>query len=103
MSDAEDSLLWQIKAAGLPLPEREVKFHPERRWRMDFLWPERKLALEVHGAVWTGGRHTTGAGMTKDCEKFSAAAIMGYRLIQCTTAHVKSGIALEWVKKALEA
>ena len=45
------SLETQIRAVGLPPPVTEYRFHPERRWRADFAWPEKKLLVEVDGGV----------------------------------------------------
>lgn len=97
-----DLLAFQLKALGIPF-QREYRFHAERRWRFDFaIHPETmKLAVEVQGGVFTAGRHARGAGITKDCEKFSIAAGMGWRLMPVTPAQVKSGEALEWIGKAL--
>jgi hypothetical protein len=72
-----------LKDVGAPLPEAEFRFHPVRRWRFDYAWPAHKLALEVEGGVWTGGRHTRGAGFVKDMEKYNEAAAAGWRLIRC--------------------
>ena len=66
------------------MPELEFKFHPERRWRFDFAWPEHKLALEVEGAVWAGGRHTRGSGFVKDMEKYNKAVLLGWRILRTT-------------------
>ena len=27
--------------------KQEFKFHPDRKWRFDFAWPEQKIAIEV--------------------------------------------------------
>lgn len=94
-------LAGQIALAGLPTPETEIRFHPSRRWRFDFGWPDRKLALEVDGATWTQGRHTRGAGVESDCEKFSEAAILGWRVLRVTTGMVASGAALTLIERAL--
>lgn len=64
-------------------PRRELVFHAERRWRFDFAWPSKRVALEIEGGVWTGGRHVSGAGFTKDMEKYNYAAAMGWLIIRC--------------------
>lgn len=86
---------------GLPEFESEYEFHPVRKWRLDYAWPEYKVALEVHGGVFTKGRHTTGTGFTKDCEKFGTAGSMGWIIIPVTTDQLKQGVAREFVAGAL--
>ena len=51
-----------LLAVGLAAPIREHRFAPPRRWRFDYAWPDRRLALEVEGGTWTGGRHVRGRG-----------------------------------------
>lgn len=80
----------QCQVNGLPRPDREYLFHPTRKWRFDFCWPEAKVALEIDGGVWSKGRHTRGSGFIKDMEKLNEAAILGYRVIRCTPQQVKS-------------
>lgn len=88
----------------LPAPVCELKFHPTRRWRFDFAWPEAKLALESEGGSWTGGRHTRGHGFRNDCAKYSEASLLGWRVLRvlsselCTTetlALVRRGLAIK--------
>lgn len=67
---------------GVPAPVAEHKFHPLRRWRFDYAWPAEFIALEVEGGVWTGGRHTRGAGFVKDMEKYNAATVLGWRVLR---------------------
>ncbi len=86
---------------GIPCPATEVKFHPTRKFRFDFCWKERKLALEVDGGIWTHGRHTRGAGWLKDTEKLNLAASMGYRLLRCTPEQLFSAEMFETIKQAL--
>jgi len=69
---------------GLPRPVAELKFHPERKWRFDFAWPEYRIALEVDGSLWTKGRHSTGSGIIASMEKFNAAAVLGWRVLKFT-------------------
>ena len=78
-----------VDAANLPLPVTEYRFHPTRRWRFDFAWPEHKLAVEIEGGAWTGGRHTRGSGFVGDCDKYNAATILGWRVLRFTTSHLR--------------
>ena len=82
--DRAEVFLRALEVRGLPRPEREWKFDANRRWRFDYAWPERMIALEVEGGVWTGGRHTRGAGFVKDMEKYNRAAVLGWRLLRVT-------------------
>ena len=100
-SDLEAQFLFQIKAYGLPTPEQEVRFHPTRRWRFDFCYPEELLAIEIHGGVGTQGRHTRGSGFTKDCEKYTAAALLGWRILHFTGSQVGTGEAVGKLEEAL--
>ena len=82
-SEWEELLAFHIKAAGLPKPERDVRFHETRRWRVDFLWREPwMIACEVEGGVWVRGRHTRGSGFLRDLEKYNELALAGYILIR---------------------
>jgi len=74
------------RAAGLPEPVPELRFSAPRRWRFDWAWPELKLALEVQGGIFSGGRHVRGAALLKEMEKLNAAAIAGYRVLYVTPA-----------------
>lgn len=64
--------------------EREFRFHPVRKWRFDYAVPEHKVALEVEGGVWTGGRHTSSKGFLKDIEKYNTATVMGWKVVRTT-------------------
>ena len=70
-----------LKQQGIPAPEPEVQFHPTRKWRWDYAWPQHTLALEVQGGVWSGGSHGRGSGIVRDMEKYSAGAVLGWRLL----------------------
>lgn len=100
MKSAEDNLLVQILDANLPEPQREHKFHPVRRWRFDFAWPEVGIAVEVEGGVWNRGRHVNPAGFTNDCTKYNTAASMGWYVFRFPTSMVKDGTAVEMIKTA---
>lgn len=75
--------------AGWPVPQAEYRFHPVRRWRIDFAWVERKLALEVEGGVWVVGRHNHPVGFMRDIEKYNELAVMGWRLIRLMPSQIR--------------
>ena len=96
-------ILRSIDARDWPLPSQEFPFHPTRKWRFDFAWPDHKLALEYEGGQWSKDptRHRTGTGYATDCEKYSEAALLGWRVLRVTRSHVDSGIYLRWIAKGL--
>lgn len=91
------------KAVGLPEPVAEYRFHPTRKWRFDYCWPDppHQLALEVQGGIFSGGRHTRGAALIREHEKLNAAAALGYRVVFCTPQDVVSGAVLGVIEPAL--
>lgn len=95
-SEGEALFALQLKANKLTGWEREHRFAPPRRWRFDFAHPESWIAVEIEGGHWSGGRHVRGAGFAADCEKYSVAATLGWRVIRATTGQVLSGLAIEW-------
>lgn len=102
MSRGSLSLDRQCVAIGLPAPETEVRFHPTRKWRADYLWGVPwKLIVEVDGGVFIAGRHSRGAGVEQDVEKFAEAMCLGYRVLRVTTRHVANGKAINWIERLL--
>ena len=96
----EQELLLQIKGACLPHPVEEYSFHPARAWRLDFAWPAELLAIEIHGGVHVQGRHTRGRGFIEDRTKMNEALLLGWRVLEVTPEHLKSGLALHWLCRA---
>lgn len=80
---------------------KEFKFHPVRRWRFDYAIPEHKIALEVEGGVWTGGRHTSSVGFLNDMEKYNTATLMGWRVLRTTPEELYRLKTLEMLKTAI--
>jgi len=99
-SDLEEEFAWYCKAFKLPKNEREYRFHPLRRWRFDFAWPKKKVAVELEGGIWIRGGHTRGKGFLKDCEKYNTATFMGWKIIRLTPELVNPEN-IEAIKKLL--
>jgi very-short-patch-repair endonuclease len=98
---ADPLFLALVKRATLPAPVAEYRFAPPRRWRLDYAWPDARLALEVEGGVWTRGRHTRGSGFVKDMEKYNELAARGWRLLRVTPDLLATLSTVELLRRAL--
>jgi very-short-patch-repair endonuclease len=97
-SPAEETFAqaWEEQRHPEPMV-REHVFHPERKWRFDFAWPGKKVALECDGA-----QHGLIHELRKDNEKLAEAAILGWRVLRVLSADRRK--VAEWValvKRAL--
>ncbi|KHA56814.1 hypothetical protein NM74_09720 [Aeromonas hydrophila] len=98
VTSLHDKVLAQL--VGFPDPSTELLFHPRRKWRLDFAWPANMIALEVHGGIHSGGRHTRGRGFVEDRAKMNEAALLGWTVIEATPEHIKSGQLRAWLLAA---
>lgn len=73
-----------IRLFHLLPPEKEVRFDHDRRFRFDRAYTAHRLAIELEGGVYSGGRHTRGAGFERDCEKYNLAVLRGWRVLRFT-------------------
>ena len=95
---------------------KEHRFHPKRLWRFDRAIPRLKIAVEMHGGIYTmagakkcptckrtpTGGHTRGKQFEKDREKVNTAAIMGWLVLELTEHNIRSGQSYEMIEKAIE-
>ena len=85
MSDLEaafDTLWRQLDGPDLVA---EHRFAPPRKWRFDRAHLGARVAIEIDGGTHRGGRHVTGAGFTRDCEKLNTAAARGWLVFRLTS------------------
>ena len=80
---------------------KEDKFHPTRKWRFDYAIPEHKIAVEVEGGVWTGGRHTSPKGFLNDMEKYNTATVMGWRVLRTIPDELCSNATLNMIRETM--
>ncbi len=76
---------WKSLGGKHAEPEREFRFHPERKWRFDFAWPDHKVAVEVEGGQFSVGRHQRLSGFEADCDKYNSAALLGWAVLRFTS------------------
>ncbi|HMU61585.1 MAG TPA: hypothetical protein PKA66_07375 [Gemmatimonadales bacterium] len=91
-----------LRQHGIPAPIAEHRFHPTRKWRWDYAWPAAKVALEVDGGLFIGGKHARGAGILKDQEKRNAGATLGWRLLVVRPSTLASLDTVRLIQAALD-
>ena len=89
--ESKFQLLWRV--AGGPRLEREVRFHPSRKWRADFAHLPTRTLIEIEGGIFLrkGGRHNRGAGYAKDAEKYLEAAMADWTVLRLTERQLEIG------------
>ena len=98
----EQAFLLMLRARKMPTPTPEYRFHPVRKFRLDYAWVDHKLGLEVDGGIWTGGAHGRGTGITRDQEKTNLAAGLGWRILRCTPSKLMADETLDHIHRALQ-
>ncbi len=85
-SDREQEFLTHWIALAGPRLEPQFMFHPTRRWKLDWAHPASRVAIEIHGGIWIGGRHVRGLGFAGDRLKMNAALRLDWKVFELTTA-----------------
>lgn len=103
-SPLEDKFLDQLKERKLTRGmKRELTFAPKRRFRFDFAWPARKLAVEINGGTWMRrGGHSTGRGIENDLRKLQLARSLGWTVFSYTNKMVHDLSAIDEVEAWLK-
>lgn len=67
-----------------PAYEKDYRFHPVRKWRIDRAFVTQKVAVELEGSIWAGkkGGHTSGTGMLSNMHKYNSLTLEGWRLLR---------------------
>lgn len=94
------AMLWS--GLGGPPLEREVMLcnsgPKPRRWRVDFLERSSRSVFEIHGGIYSQGRHTRGDGFTEDCVKNNAHVLSGYRYFTLTAPMIRTEVLQELIE-----
>ena len=81
--------------------DSEVTFCKGRKFRFDFAIVDKKIAIEIEGGIFSGGRHTRGAGFAKDMEKYNIAVENGWVVLRYSPAETKKTSTFEQIKQVL--
>lgn len=102
MSRYDTAIMIACTAYGLPEPELEFKFHPNRKFRVDMFFKSEGsegskgggLAVEIEGGIFNPQKrcpfchrqfsrgHGSITGIKRDIEKYNLLTLMGYRLLR---------------------
>jgi very-short-patch-repair endonuclease len=96
LSRGEEEFWLHCRVQGLT-PEREYLFHPLRKWRLDFAWPDLKLAVEIESSV-----HRIKSRFASDLDKYNALQRARWMLLRYTARMVASGQAINEVLEVLK-
>lgn len=99
-SKGERLLRHQLEGCRIAF-RQEVQAIPGRGYSFDFALDAPRILVEIQGGIWIGGGHSSGRGVSRDCEKGSLAAVHGWRLITATTEDVELGRAIGWIGRAM--
>ena len=105
MSYLEDTFLaWMRQEPGIrdSMWITEYKFHPKRKWRFDIAWPIEKVAVEIEGGLFKGGRHQTLTGFLADAEKYEAALALGWKVYRVPGPWIAEGERIIWRPEVME-
>lgn len=96
------ALLAQLQALGIAGQfEREYRFHPQRLYRFDLYHGGARLGVELHGGIFTGGRHVRGVGFAADRQRMNSAVELGYRVLEYTPGDLADGSACAQIERLL--
>jgi very-short-patch-repair endonuclease len=91
----EGRLADQMTEAGLKF-ERQYKWHPKRKFRADYAFPDKRILVELDGAV-----HRIKGRFKSDIRKRQEAILEGWTMLPIGTDQVRDGTAVDVIVRAL--
>lgn len=79
---------------------REYRFHPTRRWRFDYAFPDYKVAVEFDG-LFGGKAHTSVRMVAKDSEKMNQAALLGWIVVRVNSQSLRDQSGYRDIEQAI--
>ncbi len=75
-------LVGRCRAAGLPEPGPEYRWHPVRKYRADYALVLERVLIEYDGGLFINGGHSRGKARLYDMAKDRAATLLGWRVLR---------------------
>lgn len=74
-----------------------------KNYRLDFAWPEYKIAIEYQGGMFMGkSGHSNVAGQTRDCKKINEAQLKGWLVIFANPKTIDDGSFIKQLNRAFK-
>ena len=86
-------LVGLCRAAGLPEPVPEYRWHPVRKFRADYALPLHRVLIEIDGGLFINGGHSRGKARLHDMAKDRAATLLGWRTLRYGVGEMAQTIA----------
>lgn len=96
-SPLEAAVELQLRALKLPRGWRQYYPIPGRKYRLDFAWPEKKLAVECEGMV-----HRIKAQFEHDCRRSNDLLDAGWRVYRLTGSMIRAGESIALLERILK-
>jgi len=100
LESALEVLLWhQLKVSGLPLPQPQFEVRDGRTLRVDFAYPDARLAIEADGVEFHAGDPSL---FEQHCARHTRLAVAGWRVLHFTRLALHDAPAcIEQIRRAL--
>ena len=86
-------LVGLCRAAGLPIPVPEYRWHPVRKFRADYALVLERVLIEYDGGLFINGGHSRGKARLYDMAKDRAATLLGWRVLRYGVGEMAQTIA----------
>jgi len=105
VNTGEEAFLFWCKAMKFPVPCRNFRFMRDRKFEIDFAWPQWLIGVEIQGGIWLagGGAHSRPAQILRDLVKHNLLIERGWRVWEFTPDQVISGEAVQSIAPAIDA
>jgi hypothetical protein len=93
--------LWAARYPEIDLSS-EYKFHPDRKYRLDFAHLPSQVGIEIQGGLFMAkSGHSSIHGMLRDCRKTLLAASVGWLIVPLVAPQLDDGETLSLLAEVI--
>lgn len=75
---------------------------PDRAWRSDVAWPRVRVALEIQGGNWNGGRHCRPSAMQAEYDKQNGYSSRSWLCFYADWAQMKQPCLIDMIAETIQ-